>query len=401
MALLNKMYSDKQEEVLRFAFSAPWNILINHGAVRSGKTVIDNDIFLTELTKARERAYRDGRDAHYILTGDSLGAIRRNVIAELESKYGFEIKLDNVNSFHLNGVRVFCFGHSKADSYKAIVGMTAYGAYLNEATTAHETAFDEILKRCSGRYRILMDTNPDHPKHFLKTNYIDKADQRKLAQFHWDLDDNPFLDEDYIEGIKAQTPSGVFFNRKIKGIWCVPEGLVFQDFDPEKHYVEDLSRFNFVRHYAGVDWGYGKGHPGVIGVFGEERNGTTVLLEETAEEGQEIDFWKTIARQYKTKYGNIPFFCDSARPEHIDALLKCGIRAINADKEVLSGLEEVGKRIKTGRFYVYRPGQRLFEDEVQTYSWDERTGMPKKVNDNSMDMTRYALYTSKNRPYYR
>ena len=46
--------------------------------------------------------------------------------------------------------------------------MTAFGAYINEATVANQEVFNEIKSRCSGEgARILIDTNPDNPMHWL------------------------------------------------------------------------------------------------------------------------------------------------------------------------------------------------------------------------------------------
>ncbi|MFR3483126.1 MAG: hypothetical protein ACLTXL_06345 [Clostridia bacterium] len=54
--------------------------------------------------------------------------------------------------------------------------------------------------------RILLDTNPADPAHWLKRDYIDKADGKTIVQFSWKLDDNTFLSDRYRANIKASTP---------------------------------------------------------------------------------------------------------------------------------------------------------------------------------------------------
>ena len=49
------MYSERQIEVLR-KYKQGFRLMINYGAKRSGKTVIDNDLFLMELRAVRKRA---------------------------------------------------------------------------------------------------------------------------------------------------------------------------------------------------------------------------------------------------------------------------------------------------------------------------------------------------------
>ena len=200
---LNDLYSPKQQEVLRFAMNNDYFMLINHGAKRSGKTVVDNDLFLHELKRVRKIADRNGIALpQYILAGADLGAIHRNILNELTNKYGLEYKFDRFNRFKLFGVQVCCFGHGKINDLGRIRGMTAYGAYINEATVSNPEVFNEIKSRCSGDgARLLIDTNPDNPMHWLKQDYINKADGKTIAEFHWKLTDNTFLSDRYKRGI--------------------------------------------------------------------------------------------------------------------------------------------------------------------------------------------------------
>lgn len=74
---LSKAYSSKQIEVLKACRASDWFMLINHGAKRSGKTQVDNDLFLQELIRVRGIANKLGIDTpQYILAGYSLGIYR-------------------------------------------------------------------------------------------------------------------------------------------------------------------------------------------------------------------------------------------------------------------------------------------------------------------------------------
>ena len=163
---LNEIYTDKQIEVLRACKNTDWFMLINHGAKRSGKTQLDNDIFLQELIRTRDTAKRLGIDTpQYILAGYSLGNIQDNILTELSNKYGFQFKFDKYNNFNLFGVKVVQTSHGSISGLGRIRGMTAFGAYINEASLANQEVFDEIKARCSGPgARIIADTNPDHPE---------------------------------------------------------------------------------------------------------------------------------------------------------------------------------------------------------------------------------------------
>ena len=393
--MLKDLYHPKQLEVMKFAMTNDYFMLINHGAKRTGKTILDNDLFLYELRRVRKIANELNIPLpQYILAGADLGAIQRNVLNELTNKYDIEFKFDKHNRFILFGVQVCCFGHSKINDLGRIRGMTAFGAYINEGTMANEEVFNEIKARCSGEgARILIDTNPDQPEHWLKVNFIDKADGKVIQAYHYELDDNTFLSERYRENIKASTPSGMFTDRDIKGLWVSAEGIVYKDFRKDVHYIHSskLKGIKFVKYFAGVDWGYD--HFGSVVVIGQDDKGNLYLLKEYSKQYEEIDYWVNVGKEIKSKYGNITFYCDSARPEHVARFRKEGLRAKNADKAVLSGIEQVAKRFKTKTLFVVEDQVDLFKKEIFMYAWNKKTGEPIKLWDDVLDALRYAIYT--------
>lgn len=393
--MLSDLYHGKQIKVLKFAMQSDYFMLINHGAKRTGKTILDNDLFLYELRRVRKIANKLNIPLpQYILAGADLGAVQRNVLNELTNKYDIEFKFDKHNRFILFGVQVCCFGHSKINDLGRIRGMTAFGAYINEGTMSNEIVFNEIKARCSGEgARILVDTNPDHPEHWLKANFIDKADGKVIQAYHYELDDNTFLSERYRNNIKASTPSGMFYDRDVRGLWVSAEGIVYKDFRKDIHYItkEELENVKFVKYFAGVDWGYE--HHGAIVLLGKDDKDNLYLLKEYSKQYEEIDYWVDIAKTIKAKYGNIMFYCDSARPEHIKRFKREGLRAKNADKSVLSGIEVVAKGFKTNTLKVVEENVDLFKKEVFMYAWNKTTGEPLKVWDDVLDALRYAIYT--------
>lgn len=393
--MLKDLYHSKQLEVMKFAMTNDYFMLINHGAKRTGKTILDNDLFLYELRRVRKIANELNIPLpQYILAGADLGAIQRNVLNELTNKYDIEFKFDKHNRFILFGVQVCCFGHSKINDLGRIRGMTAFGAYINEGTMANEEVFNEIKARCSGEgARILIDTNPDQPEHWLKVNFIDKADGKVIQAYHYELDDNTFLSERYRENIKASTPSGMFTDRDIKGLWVSAEGIVYKDFRKKVHYISSskLKNINFVKYFAGVDWGYE--HFGSVVVIGKDDKGNLYLLKEYSKQYEEIDYWVKVAKEVKQTYGNIIFYCDSARPEHVQRFKREGLRAKNADKAVLSGIEVVAKGFKTKTLFVVEDEVDLFKKEIFMYAWNKKTGEPIKLWDDVLDSLRYAIYT--------
>lgn len=389
---LNRLYTPKQIEILKRTNTEDFFILGLHGAKRTGKTVINNDIFLRELIRVRKIADKlKIKEPMYILAGVSSKTIQNNVLQEIYNRYQLDIKFDKHNSFTLFGVKVVQAFTGTIGGLGGIRGMTAFGAYVNEASLANEKVFKEIISRCSGDgARIVFDTNPDNPEHWLKKEYIDSKSEN-IISYHFELDDNTFLSPRYIQNIKESTPSGMFYDRDIRGLWVTGEGVVYSDFDSNKHFINDVDNIDFETYIAGVDWGYS--HFGSIVVFGIDKLNNWYLLEEHAKQFKEIDYWAEVALDIKARYGNINFYCDSARPEHVERFRRERIRAINADKSVLSGIEEVARLIKLGRFFVVSDKVKVFKKEIYNYVWDEKTGNPVKENDDVMDSMRYAIYS--------
>lgn len=392
---IDQLYHKKQQEVLRRALTQDYFMLINHGAKRSGKTVLDNDLFLFELRRAKQNAAAAGiKNPQYILAASDLGSVHRNVLNELSGKYGIEFQFDKFNRFLLFGVQVCCFGHSKINDLGRIRGMTAWGAYINEVSVSNEAVFDEIKSRCSGDgARLLMDTNPDRPDHWLKRDYIDKADGKTIVEYSWRLDDNTFLTDRYRDSIKASTPSGMFYDRAINGAWVSADGMVYPDFDQKIHYVS-LSQVpvdEIAKWFVGVDFGWE--HYGAVVLLGRTQDGRYYLVKEWAAKHRHIDGWAEIALEIKAKLGNINFYCDAARPDLVQKLREAGIRAIYARKDVLAGISEVASLYKQRRLFVVRENVQRFQEEIYSYVWKPGADEPVKENDDVQDAVRYAIYS--------
>ena len=391
-----KLFAPKQEDVLRRVSSSDFFICGLHGAKRSGKTFINNIIFLKELVRVRDIANKLGVDEPmYILAGTSSTSIQNNILQELYNEFDIEPKYDKHGSFIMAGVKVVQVYTGSVSGLKRARGFTAYGAYVNEASLANEEVFKEIISRCSGEgARVVWDSNPDNPNHWLKQDYIDAKDDM-VIDFHFKLDDNTFLDERYKNSIKAATPSGKFYDRDILGLWTIAEGAIYADFDKDKHIVKQAPD-NIVHYYAGVDWGYD--HHGSIVILGETADGATYIVDGIAKQYEEIDYWVEQAHIFKAKYGDIDFYADSARPEHVMRFDREGFKVHNARKEVIAGIEEVAKLWKNDRLFYVQGSIPRFEDEIYQYKWkpNSQKDEPLKEWDDVLDGVRYAIYTERN-----
>ncbi|EFB63117.1 PBSX family phage terminase large subunit [Lactobacillus gasseri] len=398
MALIN-LLTKKQIKVLQSYLNDDWKYLILNGAVRAGKTVIDNYLFLLELKRIKKLAEIE-KEPHpqYILAGYSSNSIYTNVISSIENQFGIVMKTDRHGHYHLFGIDIVPAYTGSVRGIGAIRGMTSYGAYVNEASLATHEVFQEIVQRCSVRSaRIICDTNPDIPTHWLKTDYIDNHDPKaRIKAFSFTIDDNTFLSKDYVEALKAATPRGMFYDRSILGQWVTGDGIVYQDFNKDKMVIPKNRVPDGLDYYVGVDWGYE--HPNPIILLGDDKDGNTYVLEDYTQKHKFINYWVKIAQNLQTRFGrNLIFYADSARPDNVNEFQSNGLNCINANKNVLPGIECVAKKMREGKFYVVDTASSGLLDEIYQYAWDESTGLPLKENDvrhnDRLDAIRYAIYS--------
>lgn len=396
---LDQILTHKQKQVLHSYLHDDWKIMILSGAFRAGKTVMNNYIFVMELKRIAKLA-KSRKDPHpqYILAGYSSNSIYTNVISAIESYFGITMKTDRHGHYHLFGVDIVPSYTGSIRGVGSIRGMTSYGAYINEASLSTHDVFQEILQRCSIEgARIICDTNPDIPTHWLKTDYIDNPDPKaRIKSFTFTIDDNTFLSKDYVESIKAATPKGMFYDRGILGQWVTGDGIVYRDFDKDKMVISREQVPDDLEYYVGVDWGYE--HPNPIILLGDDKDGNTYVLADYTQKHKFIDYWIRIAKNLQASFGrNLIFYADSARPDNVNEFQSNGINCINANKNIMPGIECVARKMRIGQFYVVDTAASGLLEEIYQYAWDDKTGLPLKENDvrhnDRLDAIRYAIYS--------
>ncbi len=396
---IDEILTNKQQQVLNSYLHDDWKFLILTGAFRAGKTIMNNYLFIMELKRiARLSIQRKDPHPQYILAGYSSNSIYTNVISAIESYFGITMKTDRHGHYHLFGIDIVPSYTGSIRGVGFIRGMTSYGAYVNEASLATHDVFQEILQRCSIEgARIICDTNPDIPTHWLKTDYIDNHDPKaRIKSFTFTIDDNTFLSKDYVEAIKAATPRGMFYDRGILGQWVTGDGIVYQDFNKDTMVIPKNLVPDGLDYYVGVDWGYE--HPNPIILLGDDKDGNTYVLEDYTQKHKFINYWVKVAQNLQTRFGrNLIFYADSARPDNVNEFQSNGLNCINANKNVLPGIECVARKMREGKFYVVDTASSGLLDEIYQYAWDESTGLPLKENDvrhnDRLDAIRYAIYS--------
>lgn len=394
-----KIFTPKQQQIIAYDNKYHPVITILEGAVRSGKTQLNNWFFFMKLAACRNQGKT------FIITGYSIGSITRNVLAPLEEIFGIPIKLSATNSFSYLGNTVYCFGTDKADSYKSMTGLTAYGWYGNEITLSHPNSVKEAFDRCSGDdFWIIWDTNPDYPQHYIKTDYIDRSGEKLsngrvwVKSWHFTIEDNTFLTAIYIESLKKSVGAGVWYDRKILGLWVVAEGAVYPGWNPDYHVCEPFEIPGAWRKFRAIDLGYNNPFCCLWGALSPDD--ILYIYDEHYKAGQLI---KHHAKKIKER-GPESMFEATVRDHDAQEgaeLEDNGIYTSPAEKSVEEGIQKVGTRLKiqdNGKpKIVFFSTCKNAIREMPSYRWEPtKDGKPQKekplkVNDHAVDAVRYLV----------
>jgi len=219
------MLFEAQIRNLKYVRDSNHKIYIWDGSVRSGKT--------TNVAACVPIMMERLPNEEFCLVGVSQATIERNIIRSFKQMFGDHnviYKQGDKPKVFVCGRIFHCIGASDLRCEAKIKGATFAACIVDEASEMPQEVFLALIQRISVPGAFMMcTTNPDHPGHWLKTEFIDKAEEVGVKHFLMRLEDNPSLPEDYIRTLKASN-TGVWYKRFVLGEWAKAEGLVFPAF---------------------------------------------------------------------------------------------------------------------------------------------------------------------------
>ncbi len=412
-----KPFSKKQRKVMHWwTDDSPvkeYNGIIADGAIRSGKTVAMSLGFVFWAMETFD-------EQNFIMAGKTIGSFKRNVLTNLKlmlTSRGYRWKhhlsenmLEVTRKGHTN--YFYMFGGRDESSQDLVQGITAAGAFFDEAALMPESFVNQATGRCSVEgSKLWFNCNPAGPVHWFKTGWIDKCREKGLLYLHFTMEDNLSLSEK----IKARYRSmyaGVFFQRYILGLWRAAEGLIYT-MCTEKNYYTDAERpialKSIAQKYITVD--YGTTNPCVFLEVWDD--GETVWIDReyrwdsrSEEARRSVNPQKTDA-QYADDMAEFMgaepeeqcmIIVDPSAASFILELRNRGFYVKEANNEVLDGIRKVSTLLAMNRLKINRKCKGL-RAEMQSYVWDEKAAQrgeekPVKQLDHEVDAARYFVSTA-------
>lgn len=320
--------SDKQCEFIRDA-THRWNV--KTGATRSGKSYLD--VLYTIPKRILERR---GEDGLVVLLGNTKGTLQRNVLDPMAEIYGARrvsaIRSDNTAT--LFGERVYCLGADNKKHVDRLRGASIKYCYGDEVTTWNQGVFEMLKSRLDKPCSCFDGTcNPDSPGHWFKRFLDSGADIYAQA---YTIDDNPYLPPEFVAQLKREYAGTVYYDRYIRGLWVMAEGLIYPMFanEPSRFIIDEAPEIKYA--VIGVDFGgTGSAHSFTLTGITPGFQSVVVLDEfyhDNAVSGRlspsalEAAFVQFVSRA-KAKYRVYEAFCDSAEQTLIEGLSIAAMRA--------------------------------------------------------------------------
>lgn len=272
-------------------------------------------------------------------------AISKTASKEGQDLYTFPLKDGNAEVF-FSGLECM------TDDDNPLLSTKWDRIYVVQAEEIKQEVWEKLATRLSSfktpYHQMTADCNPAAPSHWLNKRFQQKTRMGR-ARFRFRHYDNPLFytglypdgdwtkeGKEYTTGLE-DTLTGVRYKRYYLGQWAAADGLILDNWDPEKHVIEatleNSSSWGWLIHIkgqaqpiraayftAGVDWGWHP-DPGAMSVWAYDSPKwhpkiRRYRVAEVCKLKWQIDEWADLAIHFADKYGVRHFSCDRGRPEN-------------------------------------------------------------------------------------
>lgn len=258
--------------------------------------------------------------------------------------------------------------------------------------------WEEVLRPTltDKRGEVLFVSTPKGFNHFYDLSNLELTD-KDFKTFHFTSYDNPHLPVDELDKAKETLPPDRFA-QEYEASFQKTQGLVYKEFDREKHLYEELPQREYPHQpinwgkLGAVDFGYRNPAAVITAMW----NGETLWIEDEwyKKERTDIQIAEYVALQkFKEVYPD---------PENQGAIEELRRQRVNV-KEVIkgagsvkSGIQQVREMLIRGDLMINKRCVNLIS-EFEMYSYDDDKGErneqenPVKANDHALDALRYLI----------
>lgn len=447
---MDLILSDKYKTFLKT--EAPVEFL--EGTTYAGKTTVGAVKFLLKVAKNPKK--------QHIISGLDTGTIEKNI---LNKELGVLDIFSGLIDYYPNGKgsesmphlvyrtpsgnkTIYVLGYDNQARWKKALGGQYGCLYIDEINVANMEYVREASMRCD---YLMATLNPDNPELPIYKEYINHA--RPLPQYrndgppellgmlneppksgwvwwYFSFDHNASLSEEKKKQIIGTVPPGTkIYKNKILGLRGKTTGLVFSNFDRQRHLIREdeakqLIRTNkqqkeyFVKFSAGLDTAYSSASPDTIAmsylgitnlgrcIMLEEKVYNNALLEEPIAPSDTVANYIAFLDRCRDKWGACrDTFIDSADQATITEFAKYkrnmgSVYMFNPAWKQMKIIDRINTQLgwfARDKFQVVNTCTNYIS-ELETYCWKEDKDLePEDANDHLINSVQYAWipYTPK------
>lgn len=243
----------------------------------------------------------------------------------------------------------------------------------------------------------LFISTPKGFNHFYEL-FNKESEDSDYKSFHFTTYDNPHIPPEEIDKAKEELTEDRFAQEYLAD-FRKTEGLVYKEFDRQKHLYDEIDDRSFKETIAGIDFGFT--NPTAVIHINKDRDDSYWITKEYYKTGQ------TDAQiaEYVAACSFNKVYPDPESPSAIKELrnAKVNVREVVKNKDSIKlGINKIRELFKQDKLKIHRSCENLIY-ELETYSYPEKKDMhneeenPIKENDHALDALRYAIYMDSGR----
>lgn len=329
----------------------------------------------------------------------TLPALRETAMLEIRNmldNLGIEYKENKSNAIMTlsNGSTI---SFTPLDDDRKIRSLNLDFIFVEQCEEVSEEVFDELALRLRGEVsladygQVLLIAQPEEKTHWIYRRFYQiKANDPDYKWEHLSYLDNPYLQDEqrrYYEGLKETNYDR--WRTHALGEWISSSKQIFQH-----NYDVGVTRRYFDFYVGGIDFGFN--NPSCFLLCGVYDGEFYVLGEVYAPELTNEDLLEEIDKvlnSYDLTYDDLEaVYCDSASPDRIEVLNRCGLPCYPSVKDVKAKINTAQET----RIHIDESCENLIR-EMPMYQWrkDKNGNLldePVKINDHAVDSICYAIY---------
>jgi PBSX family phage terminase large subunit len=239
--------------------------------------------------------------------------------------------------------------------------------------------------------KVMFVSTPKGFNHFYELYNLEAKD-KDYRSYHFTSYDNPYLPREELEKAKQELTEDRFA-QEYQADFRKTEGLVYKEFDRQRHLFTNREGISATSYFAGVDFGFT--NPAAVISIKKDRDNKYYVVQEfykTNKTDEEI-------AEYVAAQGFNYVYPDPEAPAAIEVLRRKGanIREVTKGKDsVKNGINRIRELFKQGRLLIHSSCENLIW-ELETYSYPDKKDLhneeeaPIKENDHALDALRYAI----------